>query len=226
MRLSIPVSGFVAAVVGFGGTLALVIAAADAVGASHQQTASMVTALCLAMAVETMWLSWYTKMPVISAWSTPGAALIGASTGFSINEAVGAFVLVGLMLTVTGLFKPLMNSDLAHSQFHRVGNARRHPRHIRDQRGEDHSFRSAAHPASDRRLFCHPHFQPGALGAGGPGGRRRACRPARAGRCAARAGNVHADLHQAALHLGCDRGPGAAALSGHHGVAESPASPS
>ena len=110
MRLSVPVSGFVAAVVGFGGTLALVIAAADAVGASHQQTASMVTALCLAMAVETMWLSWYTKMPVISAWSTPGAALIGASTGFSINEAVGAFMLVGLMLTVTGLFKPLMRS--------------------------------------------------------------------------------------------------------------------
>ncbi len=107
MRLSIPVSGFVAAVVGFGGTLALIIAAADAVGASHQQTASMVTALCLAMAVETMWLSWYTKMPVISAWSTPGAALIGASTGFSINEAVGAFMLVGVMLIVTGLFKPL-----------------------------------------------------------------------------------------------------------------------
>jgi len=110
MRLSVPISGFVAAVIGFGGTLALVIAAADAVGASHQQTASMVTALCLAMAVETMWLSWYTKMPVISAWSTPGAALIGASSGFSINDAVGAFVLVGLMLTVTGLFKPLMRS--------------------------------------------------------------------------------------------------------------------
>ena len=107
MRLSVPVSAFVAAVVGFGGTLALIIAAADAVGASHEQTASMVTALCLAMAVETMWLSWRTKMPVITAWSTPGAALIGASTGFTINEAVGAFMLVGLMLIVTGLFKPL-----------------------------------------------------------------------------------------------------------------------
>jgi benzoate membrane transport protein len=107
MRLSIPVSAFVAAVVGFGGTLALIIAAADAVGATHQQTASMVTALCLAMAVESLWLSWRTKMPVITAWSTPGAALVGASTGFSINEAVGAFVLVGVMLVATGLFKPL-----------------------------------------------------------------------------------------------------------------------
>ena len=107
MRLSIPVSAFVAAVVGFGGTLALIIAAADAVGASREQTASMVTALCIAMAVETLWLSWRTKMPVISAWSTPGAALVGASTGFSINEAVGAFILVGVLLVATGLFKPL-----------------------------------------------------------------------------------------------------------------------
>ncbi len=107
MRLSIPVSAFVAAVVGFGGTLALIIAAADAVGASREQTASMVTALCLAMAVESLWLSWRTKMPVITAWSTPGAALVGASTGFTIHEAVGAFMLVGVMLVATGLFKPL-----------------------------------------------------------------------------------------------------------------------
>lgn len=107
MRLSIPTSAFVAAVVGFGSTLALIIAAADAVGASQAQTASMVTALCLAMAVESLWLSWYTRMPVISAWSTPGAALVGASSGFTINEAVGAFMLAGLLLVATGLFRPL-----------------------------------------------------------------------------------------------------------------------
>ncbi len=107
MRLSIPISAFVAAIVGFGSTLALIMAAADAVGASQAQTASMVTALCLAMAIESLWLSWYTKMPVISAWSTPGAALVAASTGFTINEAVGAFVLAGLLLIATGLFKPL-----------------------------------------------------------------------------------------------------------------------
>jgi benzoate membrane transport protein len=107
MRLSIPVSAFVAAVVGFGGTLALIIAAADAVGASREQTASMVTALCLAMAVESLWLSWRTRMPVITAWSTPGAALVGASSGFTIEEAVGAFLLVGVLLVATGLFKPL-----------------------------------------------------------------------------------------------------------------------
>jgi benzoate membrane transport protein len=107
MRLSIPSSGFVAAVVGLGSTLALIIAAADAVGASQAQKASMVTALCLAMAAATLWLSWSTRMPVIAAWSTPGAALVGASTGFTMEEAVGAFLLVGLMLMATGLFRPL-----------------------------------------------------------------------------------------------------------------------
>jgi benzoate membrane transport protein len=107
MRASIPVSAFVAAIVGFGGTLAIIIAAANAVGASQVETASWVTALCIAMAVESLWLSWRTKMPVISAWSTPGAALIAASTGFTIGEAVGAFIIAGILLVATGLFGPL-----------------------------------------------------------------------------------------------------------------------
>ena len=107
MRISIPISAFVAAIVGFGGTLAIIIAAANAVGATQLQTASWVTALCIAMAVESLWLSWRTKMPIISAWSTPGAALIAASNGFSMGEAVGAFLIAGALLVLTGLFKPL-----------------------------------------------------------------------------------------------------------------------
>lgn len=107
MRISIPVSAFVAAIVGFGGTLAIVIAAAKAVGATQVETASWVTALCLAMAIESLWLSWRTKVPVITAWSTPGVALIAASTGFSMGEAVGAFVVTAVLLITTGLFGPL-----------------------------------------------------------------------------------------------------------------------
>ncbi|OQM76385.1 benzoate/H(+) symporter BenE family transporter [Manganibacter manganicus] len=108
MRISIPVSAFVAAIVGFGGTLAIIIAAATAAGASQDQTASWVTAICLATAIETGLLSWQAKMPIIAAWSTPGAALIAASSGFSIHEAVGAFLVAGVLLVATALFKPLM----------------------------------------------------------------------------------------------------------------------
>ena len=107
MRLSIPVSAFVAAIVGFGGTLAIIIAAAAAVGATQVQTASWVTAICLAMAAESLWLSWRTRMPVITAWSTPGAALIAASSGFSMAEAAGAFIVTAALLIATRPFKPL-----------------------------------------------------------------------------------------------------------------------
>ncbi|MBN9221933.1 MAG: benzoate/H(+) symporter BenE family transporter [Mesorhizobium sp.] len=107
MRLSIPISAFVAAIVGFGGTLAIVIAAAHAVGATQIQTASWVTTICLAMAIESLWLSWRTKMPVITAWSTPGLALMAASSGFSIGEAVAAFIVTAVLLIATGLFRPL-----------------------------------------------------------------------------------------------------------------------
>ncbi|QKC80595.1 benzoate/H(+) symporter BenE family transporter [Mesorhizobium sp. NZP2077] len=107
MRLSIPISAFVAAIVGFGGTLAIVIAAAHAVGATQIQTASWVTTICLAMAIESLWLSWRTKMPVITAWSTPGLALMAASTGFSIGEAIAAFIVTAILLIATGLFRPL-----------------------------------------------------------------------------------------------------------------------
>jgi benzoate membrane transport protein len=107
MRASIPASALVAAVVGFGGTLALIIAAADAVGASAGQTASWVTAICLAMAAETLFLSWRYRMPIVTAWSTPGAALVAASSGFTMAEAVGAFIVAALLLVATGLARPL-----------------------------------------------------------------------------------------------------------------------
>ena len=107
MRISIPISAFVAAIVGFGGTLAIVIAAAKAVGATQVETASWVTTICLAMAIESLWLSWRTKMPVITAWSTPGLALIAALSGFSMREAVAAFIVTGILLIATGLFRPL-----------------------------------------------------------------------------------------------------------------------
>jgi benzoate membrane transport protein len=107
MRLSIPSSAFVAAIVGFGGTLAIIIAAAQAVGATQAETTSWVTALCIVMAIESLYLSWRTKMPVIAAWSTPGLALIAATSGFTMAEVVAASIVTGALLVATGLFRPL-----------------------------------------------------------------------------------------------------------------------
>ncbi|MBA8877807.1 benzoate/H(+) symporter BenE family transporter [Phyllobacterium myrsinacearum] len=107
MRSSVIASAVVAAIVGFGGTLALIIAAAQALGATQAETASWVTALCLSMFIATGFLSWRYRMPIITAWSTPGLALIGASTGFTMQQGVGAFIVTAIAIILTGLIKPI-----------------------------------------------------------------------------------------------------------------------
>jgi benzoate membrane transport protein len=108
MRFSVISSPVVAAVIGFGGTLALLLAAANAVGASEVETASWVTAICLAIAAGTAVLSVVYRQPIVTAWSAAGLALIGASSGFTMAEAVGAFAIASGMLFLTGILRPLM----------------------------------------------------------------------------------------------------------------------
>jgi benzoate membrane transport protein len=106
MRLSIITSAVVAALVGFGSTIAIIIAAANAVGADAAQTSSWVAALCLSMAATSGFLSVRYRIPVVTAWSTPGAALIAASSGISINAAVGSFLLAGGLIVLAAFVKP------------------------------------------------------------------------------------------------------------------------
>ncbi|MET0745406.1 MAG: benzoate/H(+) symporter BenE family transporter [Microvirga sp.] len=106
MRLSIVTSAVVAALVGFGSTIAIIIAAARAVGADADQTASWVAALCLSMALTSGVLSVRYRMPVVTAWSTPGAALIAATSGISLRAAVGAFLLAGALVVLAGAVRP------------------------------------------------------------------------------------------------------------------------
>ena len=107
MGLSLISAALVAALVGYGSTIALVLAAAAAVGATPAQTASWIFAVCLAKAAGSAYLSWSQRIPVVLAWSTPGAALIAASTGHSMGGAVAAFILAGLLIFLTGLIGPL-----------------------------------------------------------------------------------------------------------------------
>ncbi|MFN3878267.1 MAG: benzoate/H(+) symporter BenE family transporter [Brevundimonas sp.] len=98
----------VATVIGFGGTVALVVQAGQALGADAGQIGSMVTALCLAIGVPGALLSWRLRIPVVLAWSTPGAALLAASTlGLSWPTAIGAFVFAALLMILTGLIPAL-----------------------------------------------------------------------------------------------------------------------
>jgi benzoate membrane transport protein len=107
MRPSLLSAALVAALVGYGSTIALVLAAAQALGASPAETTSWVMAICFAKAAGSALLSTWHRVPVVLAWSTPGAALIAASTGYGMAEGVAAFILAGLLIAATGLIKPL-----------------------------------------------------------------------------------------------------------------------
>ena len=108
LALSTFTAGIIAPLVGYAGTVALIFAAAQAVGATPGQTISWLAAICLAKAIGSMALTWRYKMPIIMAWSTPGAALIAATGGaVTMPAAVGAFVMVAVMIIATGLIRPL-----------------------------------------------------------------------------------------------------------------------
>ena len=107
MPLSLFSSALVAALVGYGASVAILIAAARSLGASPAEAASWLLALCLAKAVGSAALSWSSRVPVVLAWSTPGAALIAASEGVGMAEAVGAFVLAGGLIMLTGAWGAL-----------------------------------------------------------------------------------------------------------------------
>ena len=103
LSLSAVVAGFLSAVINFAGPFLIVLEATRAAGLTEAQTASWVWALCVGNGVCSISLSFFTRMPVIVAWSTPGAALLIASLGgFSFAEAVGSFLVASVAAAVVG----------------------------------------------------------------------------------------------------------------------------
>jgi benzoate membrane transport protein len=93
----------VAVLVGFTSSVAIVFQAAAALGATPAQTASWIWALGLGMGLTSLGLSLKYRMPVLTAWSTPGAALlVTAGAGVPMAEAVGAFVVCAVLITLAG----------------------------------------------------------------------------------------------------------------------------
>ncbi len=110
MRLSVIVAALVAALVGFGGTLALLLAAARALGADQGQASSWVAACCIAIAASSAYLSLTSRKPIITAWSTPGAALVaGFGAGVGMEKAVGAFLFAAALMLACAAIRPLGN---------------------------------------------------------------------------------------------------------------------
>ncbi|EOU9527985.1 benzoate/H(+) symporter BenE family transporter [Cronobacter dublinensis] len=117
MRFSLPpapavIAGFVAVLVGYASSAAIIWQAATVAGATPAQTAGWMTMLGIGMGVSTLALSLWYRAPVLTAWSTPGAALLATSlSGSNLHEAVGIFMLASALIVIcgaTGLFARLM----------------------------------------------------------------------------------------------------------------------
>ena len=116
LSLSAVSAGFVAVLVGFTSSVAIVFQAATALGATPAQISSWMWALGLGMGLCTLLPSLWLRQPVMVAWSTPGAAVLataGIAGGFGMAEATGAFIVCAALIVlfgVTGWFEKLLSS--------------------------------------------------------------------------------------------------------------------
>lgn len=105
-------AGFVAVLVGYASSAAIIWQAAAAAGADASQIAGWMTALGLGMGVSTLALTLWRKVPILTAWSTPGAALLVTGLqGVALSQAVGVFIFANALIVlcgITGIFARLM----------------------------------------------------------------------------------------------------------------------
>ena len=98
------VAGFLAVLVSLSGPLAIFFQAAQAARVSNEMFASWVWGISIGAAAAGIFLSWRLKVPVITAWSAPGTALlITLFPDLSLNEAVGAYLTAAVVLLAIGL---------------------------------------------------------------------------------------------------------------------------
>ncbi len=104
LSVSALVAGLVAMLTGYTSSLVLMVQAGQAAHLTDAQISSWIWALSIGMGVTTIGLSLAMRVPVVVAWSTPGAALLIASLpGVPYAEAIGAFVMAALLMTAAGL---------------------------------------------------------------------------------------------------------------------------
>lgn len=97
------IAGFVTVLVGFTSSAVIIFQAAAALGATPAQTASWMWALGLGMGLTCILPSLRYRVPIVTAWSTPGAAmLITSAAGVPMAEAIGAFIVSAALIALAG----------------------------------------------------------------------------------------------------------------------------
>ncbi|HYG44217.1 MAG TPA: benzoate/H(+) symporter BenE family transporter [Bordetella sp.] len=105
LSVSAVVAGLVAVLVSFGGTAVLMVQAGHTANLDAARIGSWLGSICLVLGLGGLVISLRSRVPVVMAWSTPGAALlVTALAGVPFDQAVGAFVLASLLTLACGLF--------------------------------------------------------------------------------------------------------------------------
>ncbi|MCW1885288.1 benzoate/H(+) symporter BenE family transporter [Luteolibacter flavescens] len=113
--LSALVTGFVSVLVGFTSSVAIIFQATQNLGATPEQTASWLWAIGMGMGIPSIVMSLVTRKPILIAWSTPGAAVIGAAAAaghLTMPQAIACFLLNGVLIAIAGFsrgFEKIMN---------------------------------------------------------------------------------------------------------------------
>lgn len=103
------IAGTVASVTGVAASTAIYLSACVAIGATKEQSVSMIALLLVVYGLLSIVLSWRFKMPISIVWSTPGAALLAGSSvsGIGFNNVMGGILVCGVLLVLTGLWPKL-----------------------------------------------------------------------------------------------------------------------
>ncbi|MBR9783784.1 MAG: benzoate/H(+) symporter BenE family transporter [Gammaproteobacteria bacterium] len=108
-KLSHISAGLTAVTVGYSSSVVIIIDVARKAGASDDMVISWLFALGLGMGITCILFSWLSKLPVVTAWSTPGAAFLLTSIGnYRLSEAIGAFVICAMLSLVTAQSRSLL----------------------------------------------------------------------------------------------------------------------
>ncbi|MEO7160525.1 MAG: benzoate/H(+) symporter BenE family transporter [Polaromonas sp.] len=112
--LSAATAGFLAVLISYAGPLVIFFQAAQSASVSAEMMSSWVWAISIGAGVSGIVLSWWLKVPIITAWSAPGTALlVTLFHRITLEQAVGAYLVsaaIIFVIGVSGYFDKLMQS--------------------------------------------------------------------------------------------------------------------
>ncbi|MBU3541939.1 benzoate/H(+) symporter BenE family transporter [Polynucleobacter sp. MWH-Loch1C5] len=97
-------AGFLAVLISYSGPLVIVFYAAQSANISSELLASWIWAISIGAGLTGIYLSWRYKVPIITAWSAPGTALlVTLFPGISISDVVGSYICAAVAIFIIGI---------------------------------------------------------------------------------------------------------------------------